>query len=64
MLPPSCYNCGKAIGEFEEKIEFEKHVKGKPLGEILNELNIKKICCRILITTSINECFINKNDSS
>ena len=59
MLPPTCYNCGKAIGELETQFEIMlKNNKGDNIKNILDDLEIRKICCRILFLASINECKI------
>ena len=65
MLPLTCYNCGKPIGEFEQEYEKRrKENKTGDVGKILNDLGITKICCRYLFMCSINECKLlntNKN---
>lgn len=57
MLPICCYNCGKCISELEEDFlkEIEKN-KEKNLENVLNNIGINKLCCRILFLTHINEC--------
>lgn len=58
MLPICCYNCGKCIAKYEEI--FEKKIEQKKeednINNILEELGITKMCCRILFLTYINEC--------
>lgn len=63
MLPVTCYNCGKAVGEYEIRFtkKFQKTNSTESIKDILDELKINKICCRILFLTHINECDILKS---
>ena len=45
IIPVRCFTCGKVIGhlweEFKERIE-----KGEPAKKVLDELGLKRYCCR------------------
>lgn len=51
-IPVRCFSCGKVIGHlwapFKEKIE-----EGKDPGKALDELNVKKQCCRRMILSHL-----------
>lgn len=64
MLPLTCYNCGKPIGELEERYEeMTSKNKENNIKHILDSLGVKKICCRYLFLCHINECKILKTDT-
>ena len=45
MFPVRCYSCGKVIAEYI--LEYlERLEKGQTIGDILDELQIKRTCCR------------------
>jgi len=45
MIPVRCFTCGKVIGDKWE--DFKKKIaKGEDVGKILDELKIKRYCCR------------------
>lgn len=52
QIPVRCFSCGKVIGHlwapFKEKIE-----EGQDPGEALDELNVKKQCCRRMLLSHI-----------
>ena len=45
MIPIRCFTCGKLIGHKYE--EFKKRTeKGEDMTKVLDDLEIKKYCCR------------------
>lgn len=66
LIPIRCFTCGKVLADKwlaylalckeSEELPITKHVKGFEInhrGEILDDLEITKICCRrIMLTTS------------
>ncbi|MEM5836347.1 MAG: DNA-directed RNA polymerase subunit N [Candidatus Aenigmatarchaeota archaeon] len=45
IIPVRCFTCGKPIGHLWE--EFKKRVeKGEHAGKVLDELGLKRYCCR------------------
>ncbi len=52
IFPVRCFTCGKVIGHLWE--EYEKRVKrGEDPGKVLDELGIKKECCRRMFISHI-----------
>ncbi|RZN61901.1 DNA-directed RNA polymerase subunit N [Methanonatronarchaeum sp. AMET6-2] len=45
MIPVRCFTCGKVIGSSWEKFK-EKREEGEEPGEILDDLEIERYCCR------------------
>ena len=53
MKPIRCFTCGKLLGDKYE--EFERHViKGESPDRALDELGVKRYCCRRMLLTSID----------
>ncbi len=51
-IPIRCFTCGNLIADKFE--EFAKRVKkGEEPGKILDDLGIKRYCCRTMIITHI-----------
>lgn len=47
IVPVRCFSCGKVVGHLWE--DFQKKVKaGKKPGKVLDELGLKRQCCRAL----------------
>ncbi|MEI7961274.1 MAG: DNA-directed RNA polymerase subunit N [archaeon] len=50
IVPVRCFSCGKPVGglypEFKERVE-----KGEDAGKVLDDLKVKKYCCRKTILT-------------
>jgi DNA-directed RNA polymerase subunit N (RpoN/RPB10) len=45
IIPIRCFSCGKPIAHLWEK--FKKEIeKGRSANEVLNELGLKRYCCR------------------
>ncbi len=55
MFPVRCFSCGKVISEVYE--EFISSLKdGEDLSKTLDELDVRKYCCRrMFISHSIDE---------
>ena len=53
MKPIRCFTCGKLLGDKYE--EFESRViKGESPDRALDELGVKRYCCRRMLLTSID----------
>ena len=53
MKPIRCFTCGKLLGDKYE--EFERRVtKGESPDRALDELGVKRYCCRRMLLTSID----------
>jgi DNA-directed RNA polymerase subunit N len=53
MRPIRCFSCGKLLGDKYEQFE-ERVKKGEPAEKVLDDLGVKKYCCRAAILTSID----------
>ncbi len=53
MMPPiRCFTCGAPLGHLWE--EFKARVEaGEPPGKVLDDLGVKRYCCRRMLLTSI-----------
>ncbi|MEM5792959.1 MAG: DNA-directed RNA polymerase subunit N [Candidatus Aenigmatarchaeota archaeon] len=48
IIPVRCFSCGKVVGHLYE--EFKKRVEnGEDPKKVLNELGLKRYCCRTLM---------------
>ena len=53
MRPVRCFSCGKLLGD--KFGEFEVRVKrGEEPKRVLDELGIKRYCCRTMMLTSVD----------
>ncbi len=53
IFPVRCFTCGKPIGHLWEKYQ-ELLKKGKSAKEALDELGIKRYCCRAIFLSHID----------
>ena len=52
IIPVRCFSCGKVTGSSWEK--FQNLLKdGKSVKEALDELKIKKFCCRSVLMSHV-----------
>lgn len=52
LFPIRCFTCGKVIAHLWE--EYKKRVeKGEDPAKILDELNVKRYCCRRIFLTHV-----------
>ena len=52
IIPVRCFTCGKIIGSLYT--EFVKRVSnGEPPKKVLDELGIKRYCCRRMLLTHV-----------
>jgi len=52
MFPVRCFTCGAPIGHLWE--EFKKRVEvGEDPGKVLDELGIKRYCCRRMFLSHV-----------
>jgi DNA-directed RNA polymerase subunit N len=53
QFPVRCLTCGKVIGDKWE--EYEQRVEdGEDKGEVLDDLNVEKYCCRTIFLTHVD----------
>jgi|TARA_B110000259_G_C14034207_1_gene408373 DNA-directed RNA polymerase subunit N (RpoN/RPB10) len=53
IIPVRCYSCGKIVGNKWQKY-CELLEKGLTKKDALNELKLKKYCCRNIILSHVN----------
>lgn len=51
LMPVRCFSCGFPVAEYNDAYK-ELIAKGKSAKEALDELNIKKYCCRRMVLSS------------
>ncbi|MCC6042670.1 MAG: DNA-directed RNA polymerase subunit N [Candidatus Verstraetearchaeota archaeon] len=53
IIPVRCFTCGKPIGHLYE--EFKRRIdEGEDPKKILDELNVKRYCCRRMLLSHID----------
>ncbi|HPM85529.1 MAG: DNA-directed RNA polymerase subunit N [Candidatus ainarchaeum sp.] len=50
IMPIRCFSCGKVLGGLYEEFK-ERTQKGEDAGKVLDDLGVKKYCCRKMILT-------------
>jgi len=53
IFPIRCFTCGKCIGNKGNEY-FSRVSKGENENDVLNSLNIKRMCCRRMFLTHVN----------
>lgn len=53
LIPIRCFTCGALIGDKWEKF-YERVKKGEEPAKVLDELGIKRYCCRRMLLTHVN----------
>ena len=53
MVPVRCFSCGKVLGSLYEKFK-EKVEKGEPAEKALDELGVKRYCCRRILFAQVD----------
>ena len=53
LIPIRCFSCGKPLGKEYEKYK-ELVEQGKKPSEALDELGIKRYCCRRMLFTQVD----------
>jgi DNA-directed RNA polymerase subunit N len=53
IIPIRCFSCGKVVGHLWE--DFKRRVEaGEPPGKVLDDLGLKRFCCRQLFLGHID----------
>ncbi len=53
IVPVRCFTCGAVLADKWEKFK-EEVAKGRKPSEVLDELGIKRYCCRTLFLTHVD----------
>ena len=53
MVPIRCFTCGSLVGDKFEEFK-EKVSAGKDPGEVLDEMGIKRYCCRRMLLSHLD----------
>ena len=53
VRPVRCFSCGKLLGDKYEQFE-ERVKKGEEPKHVLDELGLKRYCCRSTMLTSVD----------
>ncbi len=53
IVPVRCFSCGKEIGDLFEKFAQEVK-KGKDPSKALDELGVKRYCCRRMLVAHVD----------
>ena len=53
IIPVRCFSCGKVIGHLWE--DYKKRVEaGEDPGKVMNDLGLKRYCCRSIFLGSVD----------
>lgn len=53
IVPIRCFSCGKPVAGFYNEFK-ERTSKGEDAGKVLDEMKIKKYCCRKTLLTAVD----------
>ncbi len=53
IVPVRCFSCGRVIGDLYEKFLGEVK-KGRDAKEVLDELGVKRYCCRRMLLSHVD----------
>lgn len=52
IIPVRCFSCGKVVGDLYYKF-VEEVKKGRKPKEVLDELGVKRYCCRRMLLSHV-----------
>ncbi len=53
LIPIRCFSCGTVVAHLYEPYK-ERVEKGEDSGAVLNDLGVKKICCRRMLVSQVD----------
>ena len=53
LVPVRCFSCNKVIGSSYEEF-IERKEKGEDPAEVMNDLGIKRYCCRKIFVSHLD----------
>ncbi|MET1128744.1 MAG: DNA-directed RNA polymerase subunit N [Thermoproteota archaeon] len=60
IVPVRCYTCGFPVGRYWEKFR-ERVSRGEDPAKVLDELGIRRYCCRRILLTHVPAIYEVKN---
>ncbi|MCL4364725.1 DNA-directed RNA polymerase subunit N [Candidatus Marsarchaeota archaeon] len=51
MIPVRCFSCGQVIGDKWEEFNERVNVKKEDAMQVLNDLGVKRYCCRRMLVS-------------
>ncbi len=54
MIPVRCFSCGQVIGDLWAKYNQRVNVNGEDPAKVLEELNVKRYCCRRMLVSHVD----------
>ncbi|MCL5413470.1 MAG: DNA-directed RNA polymerase subunit N [Candidatus Marsarchaeota archaeon] len=51
MIPVRCFSCGQVIGDKWEEFNERVNVKKEDADKVLNDLGVKRYCCRRMLVS-------------
>ncbi|KAI9899104.1 hypothetical protein N3K66_005565 [Trichothecium roseum] len=54
IIPIRCFSCGKVTGDLWERYLYLISEGGKTDGDAMDELGLKRYCCRRMIMTHVD----------
>ena len=53
IIPIRCFSCGFPVGAFYKEFK-EKVSRGKSQGRLMDEMGIKRYCCRRMLISQVD----------
>ncbi len=53
MIPVRCYSCGKPISHLWE--DYQEKIKTESPKQALDELGVKRYCCRAIFLSTVDD---------
>jgi DNA-directed RNA polymerase, subunit N (EC 2.7.7.6) len=54
MIPVRCFSCGQVVADKWEEFDRRVHKNGEDPGKVLDELGVKRYCCRRMLISHID----------
>jgi DNA-directed RNA polymerase subunit N len=54
MIPVRCFSCGQVVADKWEEFNKRVNVDKEDSDKVLNELNVKRYCCRRMLVGNVD----------
>ena len=54
MIPIRCFSCGQVVGDKWEEFDRRVHKNNENAGKVLDELGVKRYCCRRMLLSHVD----------